>query len=126
MRVASAVAGLAAGQDVGPPAVGLLLAGEVGERAGDRLLRLLRAAQLFQQRLSGRDGSDPSADWFEILPTTELQPDTRHRFRVHDERPITQARLNIHPDGGMARVRLFGKLTAEGLRDIRQSWDVSG
>ena len=77
-------------------------------------------------RLSGRDGSDPSADWFEILPTTELQPDTRHRFRVHDERPITQARLNIHPDGGMARVRLFGKLTAEGLRDIRQSWDVSG
>jgi len=61
----------------------------------------------------------------EILPTTELQPDTRHRFRVHDERPITEARLDIHPDGGMARVRLFGKLTPDGLRDIRAAWNRS-
>jgi allantoicase len=76
-------------------------------------------------RLSGRDESDPSAEWFELLPTIELQPDTRHRFRVHDERPITQARLDIHPDGGMARVRLFGKLTPDGLRDIREAWDTS-
>jgi allantoicase len=76
-------------------------------------------------RLRGRDGVDPSAEWFEILPTTELQPDTRHRFRVHDERPITEARLDIHPDGGMARVRLFGKLTPDGLRDIRAAWDGS-
>ena len=74
-------------------------------------------------RLRGRDGAD--GDWFDILPTTELQPDTRHRFRVRDERPITEARVDIHPDGGMARVRLFGKLTAQGLDDIRKAWDAS-
>jgi allantoicase len=76
-------------------------------------------------RLSGRDDSDPTGEWFEILPPTDLLPDTRHRFRVRDKRPITQARLDIHPDGGMARVRLLGTLTSDGLRDIRELWDGS-
>jgi allantoicase len=73
-------------------------------------------------RLSGRDGD---GDWFEIQPLTELQPDTRHRFLIDDERPITEARLDIHPDGGMARVRLFGSLTEDGLQRIREAWDAS-
>jgi allantoicase len=33
--------------------------------------------------------------------------------------------LDIHPDGGMARVRLFGKLSPDGLRDIRAAWNAS-
>jgi allantoicase len=73
-------------------------------------------------RLSGRDGD---GDWFEILPLTELQPDTRHRFLIGDDRPITDARVDIHPDGGMARVRLFGSLTSDGLQKIREAWDAS-
>jgi allantoicase len=73
-------------------------------------------------RLSGRDGD---GDWFELLPTTELQPDTRHRFLMDDDRPVTAARLDIHPDGGMARLRLFGRLTPDGLRRIQDNWDVS-
>lgn len=74
-------------------------------------------------RLSGRNGTEP---WFEVLPTTELQPDTRHRFLVDDGRPLTDARLDIYPDGGMARLRLFGPLTADGLRRVRDSWDSGG
>jgi allantoicase len=74
-------------------------------------------------RLSGRDGD---GEWFELLPPTELQPDTRHRFVVDDERPVTEARLDIHPDGGMARLRLFGKLTPEGLRRVQTRWESSG
>jgi allantoicase len=77
-------------------------------------------------RLRGRDETDSTGDWFDLLPMTDLRPDTRHRFRVRDERPMTQARLDVYPDGGMARVRLFGELTAQGLRDIRESWTVSG
>lgn len=73
-------------------------------------------------RLAGRDGD---GDWFEILPVTDLQPDTRHRFRVRDQRPVTQARVDIYPDGGMARVRLFGHLTAGGLQTVRDRWDAS-
>ncbi|MDG4665265.1 allantoicase [Mycobacterium sp. 236(2023)] len=71
-------------------------------------------------RLSGRDGD---GDWFEIVPKTELLPDTRHRFRVDDERPVTAARLDVYPDGGMARVRLFGALTAQGLQDVCDRWE---
>ena len=70
-------------------------------------------------RLSGRDGDGA---WFDILPLTELQPDTRHRFRIHERRPVTAARLDVYPDGGMARVRLFGSLTADGLREVCDRW----
>lgn len=73
-------------------------------------------------RLSGRDGD---GDWFELLPRTELQPDTRHRFLIKDERPVTAARLDIYPDGGMARVRLYGSLTAQGLQRVQQIWSAS-
>lgn len=76
-------------------------------------------------RLSGRDDADPHGDWFELLPVTELQPDTRHRFLIDSQRPVTQARLDIHPDGGMARLRLFGRLTPDGLRRVQENWDAS-
>ncbi|MEW5811423.1 MAG: allantoicase [Actinomycetota bacterium] len=58
-------------------------------------------------RLSGRtaDGS-----WVELLPRTELLPDTRHRFPIESDAVVTEARLDIYPDGGMARLRLFGRL----------------
>ncbi|MEU0495153.1 allantoicase [Mycobacterium sp. NPDC006124] len=73
-------------------------------------------------RLSGRDGD---GEWFEILPATDLQPDTRHRFLIADDRPVTEARLDVYPDGGMARVRLFGSLTDDGLQRIRDDWAAS-
>ncbi|GLW12099.1 putative allantoicase [Microtetraspora sp. NBRC 13810] len=62
--------------------------------------------------LSGIDArtaspQDPGA-WFGLLPRTALRPDTRHRFRLDGERPVTHVRLDIHPDGGLARLRLHG------------------
>lgn len=77
-------------------------------------------------RLSGRDDSDPDGEWFELLGRTELQPDTRHRFLIDSDRAVTEARLDIYPDGGMARLRLFGRLTADGLRRSRENWETSG
>jgi allantoicase len=55
---------------------------------------------------------------FELLGRTRLQPDTRHRFRLRDDRPVTHVRLDIHPDGGVARLRLFGELTDDGRADL--------
>ncbi len=48
------------------------------------------------------------ADWDELLPRTPLRPDARHEFEVKGGGPVTHARLNIFPDGGVARLRLFG------------------
>jgi allantoicase len=65
-----------------------------------------------------------AADWFELLPRTPLQPDTRHRFRLGPaaSRVVTHVRLEIHPDGGMARLRLFGTLAASGRAQLGLAW----
>ncbi|MET9339744.1 allantoicase [Nonomuraea sp. NPDC004354] len=55
-------------------------------------------------------GSLDGETWFELLPKTRLQPDTPHRFRLEEARPAAYARVDIYPDGGLARVRLLGTL----------------
>ena len=52
---------------------------------------------------------DDSEAWFDLLPRVALMPDTPHRFRVRESRPVTHVRLDIFPDGGMARLRLLGR-----------------
>jgi allantoicase len=54
--------------------------------------------------------------WREILPRTKLQAHTRHVYDAElvDRGPFTHVRLNIYPDGGVSRLRLFGALTREG------------
>jgi allantoicase len=50
-------------------------------------------------------GGDPG--WTTLLPRTALQADAPHGFDVSGG-PATHARLAIYPDGGIARLRLFG------------------
>lgn len=65
---------------------------------------------------------DPGA-WLPLLEPTRLQPDTTHRFRLnHTPQPVTHVRLDIYPDGGMARLRLYGTLTADGRRELALRW----
>ncbi|MEO6192089.1 MAG: allantoicase [Thermoanaerobaculia bacterium] len=58
------------------------------------------------------EGADEDLDnWRQILPPTPLRPHTLHRFdEIAANGPLTHVRLNIHPDGGVARLRLFGAL----------------
>jgi allantoicase len=56
--------------------------------------------------------AEPTGEWRELLPRTPLQPHTLHRFE-EELRPAgeaTHARLNIFPDGGVSRLRLFGRI----------------
>ncbi len=68
-----------------------------------------------------------SADrgWRDLLPNVRLLPDTPHRFRVRGT-PATHVRLNIFPDGGVARLRLYGSLTEDGLTAVRRRWEETG
>jgi allantoicase len=74
--------------------------------------------------LSGCDASASDVDdpdsWFTLLPKTRLQPDTRHRFVVPEQREATHVRLDIYPDGGLARLRLFGGLTDQGRKEFTE------
>ncbi|MEG7262544.1 allantoicase [Pseudomonas aeruginosa] len=51
---------------------------------------------------------DDSTSWSEVLPAVGLQGDSHHYHPIDDERPWTHLRLNIYPDGGIARLRLYG------------------
>jgi allantoicase len=51
---------------------------------------------------------DTATAWTEVLGRSPLQGDRRHRFAVRETGPWTHLRLNIYPDGGVARLRAFG------------------
>ena len=70
---------------------------------------------------TGASITDESA-WRDLLPPVRLLPDTPHRFRVSGA-PATHVRLNIFPDGGVARLRLYGSLTGDGLAAVRRRWE---
>jgi allantoicase len=59
--------------------------------------------------------------WHEVLPQSELQADTRHFFHVEPAAaaPARFARFNIFPDGGVSRLRLFGRLSETGRMEAR-------
>lgn len=61
-------------------------------------------------------------EWVSVLPRTPLLPDTRHRFPVPAGPAVTQLRMDVFPDGGMARVRAYGSLTAEGRAALGLRW----
>ena len=56
-------------------------------------------------------GGARRGDSGELLARTALKPDTRHRFAVPGGPVNGQVRLDIYPDGGMARLRVFGRPT---------------
>jgi allantoicase len=57
-----------------------------------------------------------------LLDRERLQPDTRHLFLVSSQVPATEVRLDVYPDGGMARLRLYGEPTETGRRHLAQRW----
>lgn len=53
-----------------------------------------------------------SIAWQPLLDDTKLLPHTRHTFvnELADLGDVTHARLNIYPDGGVSRLRLYGRI----------------
>jgi allantoicase len=56
------------------------------------------------------DLANESQNWPMLLPQVALGPDQLHIFesQVKDVGHVTHVRLDIYPDGGVARLRLFG------------------
>lgn len=53
---------------------------------------------------------DESASWVRILHSKTLQPDAHNLFEIDSEFPWNYLRLNIYPDGGVARLRVYGEI----------------
>ncbi|MFC3995501.1 allantoicase [Nocardiopsis sediminis] len=104
--------------------IALAASGEV------RLLEIDTSYFLFNApgavRVSGCDtaAADPAdpGSWFTVLDRTDVRPDTRHRFVVDRPRAATRLRLDVYPDGGIARFRAHGTLSAAGHTDLWLRW----
>lgn len=72
--------------------------------------------------IDGRHALDDEQAWRVVLPRTRVQPDTHHRFRVSVPEPTTHLRLDVFPDGGIARFRVFGRLTEDGRAELENRW----
>ncbi|KAI0305441.1 Allantoicase [Multifurca ochricompacta] len=54
------------------------------------------------------EASDPR--WTEVLPRVSLGPSARHFFTVPETQPVNYVKLNMYPDGGIARFRVYGNV----------------
>src|SRR5712691_5867944 len=53
------------------------------------------------------------AEWFEILPKSDLKGDSENFFNVENPHAFTHLRFHIYPDGGVARLRVYGEVVPE-------------
>ena len=51
--------------------------------------------------------------WSSLMNKKKLGPDRNHSFRSKNKSVFNYIRLNIFPDGGIARLRLYGKIEIE-------------
>jgi allantoicase len=49
-------------------------------------------------------------EWSELLPQAPLRPGSQNLFSPERRLPVSHVRLNIFPDGGVARLRVYGRV----------------
>jgi allantoicase len=64
-------------------------------------------------------------EWFELLPKSPLQGDTRNLFPAQSARRVTHLRLNIYPDGGVARLRVHGEVGPDESQRRKRTIDLA-
>ncbi len=67
---------------------------------------------------------EPTSDttWTEIVPSVSLGPDSHHLVAVESDQTWSHLRLNIYPDGGVARLRVYGQINCNW--DNREATEV--
>jgi allantoicase len=60
--------------------------------------------------VSGETVPGDDAGWVKVTPRLELKGDDRAWFPIEHARPVTHVRLHIFPDGGVARLRAWGRV----------------
>jgi allantoicase len=65
-----------------------------------------------------------SESWAEVVPRTALDGDARNLFEVAPTGRVTHLRLNIFPDGGVARLRVYGQVLPDWDRLLARGGDM--
>ena len=65
-----------------------------------------------------------SVQWTQLLPQLPLAGDSQNPFAVESEQRFTHLRLKIYPDGGVARLRVYGEVVPDWDRLKRIGGDI--
>ena len=63
--------------------------------------------------------------WTNILKKKKLDPNTKHYFKSNANQTFNFIRLNIFPDGGIARLRLFGNIDLSKEKSPKNEFDLA-
>jgi allantoicase len=77
--------------------------------------------------IDAASGTEPPAtedNWTEILKRSELRGDATNAFPIDSPNQVTHLRLRIYPDGGVARLRVYGEVTPDWGRLIRRGGEI--
>ncbi|KAF9385497.1 Allantoicase [Podila verticillata] len=68
-------------------------------------------------------------DWAPVLPKVTLNPDSRHGFKIQSspvmDTVFTHVRFRMYPDGGVSRLRVYGKVHQDLPQDKHQVFDLA-
>jgi allantoicase len=64
---------------------------------------------------------DEAIEWTQILPASTLEGDSLNQFPVEHVGRFTHLRFKIYPDGGVARLRVYGEVAPDWHRLAKQS-----
>jgi len=68
--------------------------------------------------------TDGSIRWHSVLPQSELRGDAENPLTIGDPRRFTHVRLNIFPDGGVARLRVLGEAMPDWTRVLADAAEI--
>jgi allantoicase len=69
------------------------------------------AASIEACLVEGEPGKD--TEWVELLAPARLGGDSHHYLAIQDARVWSHLRLHIYPDGGIARLRVYGEVARD-------------
>ena len=70
-------------------------------------------AEVLLQYLNSDTDPDEHSHWLPLTDRLSIKPDFRNLIDLPQAVTATHIRLNIFPDGGVARLRIYGKITPE-------------
>jgi allantoicase len=68
---------------------------------------------------------DDCVAWKELLPASNLKGDSLNTFSIESNDRVTHLRFRIYPDGGVARLRVYGEVRPDMRRLLRDNIDVA-
>ena len=63
--------------------------------------------------------------WTKILNNKKLKPNKNHNFKIKNKSIFNHLKLNIYPDGGVARLRVYGEIEMKNFNFRNKSINLS-